>query len=84
MVTAACLLALGLASALADVIVKEVAAGGMAILDCHSNDDHHRFAYWQLHDDKVVGPGNAYDDFKYKYEVLTGRLFIKVGEPDAP
>ncbi|XP_034239894.1 uncharacterized protein LOC117644487 [Thrips palmi] len=72
-----CVLALGLASALADVIVKEVAAGAMAILECHSNDDHHRFAYWQLHDDKVVGPGNAYDDYKYKYEVLTGRLYIK-------
>lgn len=71
------LLTLGLASALADVIVQEVPAGGMAILECHSNDDHHRFAYWQLHDDKVVGPGNAYDDYKYKYEVLTGRLYIK-------
>lgn len=76
-VATAFLLACGLASAMANVIVKEVAAGAMAILECHSNDDHHRFAYWQLHDDKVVGPGNAFDDYKYKYEVLTGRLYIK-------
>lgn len=64
--------------ALADVMVKEVPVGGVAILDCPSNDDHHRFQYWETHNDKVIGPDNPYNEYKYKYEVLTGRLYIKV------
>ncbi|XP_052122011.1 uncharacterized protein LOC113215924 [Frankliniella occidentalis] len=77
MLPALCLLGSALGSALADVMVKEVPAGAMAELECPSNDDHHRFSYWQTHNDKVIGPGNEYNDYKYKYEVLTGKLFIK-------
>lgn len=72
------LCALLLPASLALVMVKEVPAGAIAILECPSNDEHHRFSYWQTHDDTVVGPGNAYDDYKFKYEVLTGTLYIKV------
>lgn len=70
-------LAAALPAALAEVMVKEVPAGGMAVLECPSNDDHHRFLYWQTHDDQVVGPDNPLNEYKYKYEVLGGRLSIK-------
>lgn len=58
--------------------VKEVPIGSTAILQCNSNDDHHNFLFWQLGQNQIVGPGNVYDEHKYKYEILSGRLFIKV------
>lgn len=59
--------------------VVEVNAGHLAELPCLSSDDFHRFMFWQLTDDKhIVGPGNDLDEEKYNYEVLTGKLFIRV------
>lgn len=61
------------------VTVTEVKAGNLAELPCPSNDDHHRFMFWQLSDEKIiVGPGNPIDQEKYNYEVLTGKLLIRV------
>ncbi|XP_063978747.1 uncharacterized protein LOC135163323 isoform X2 [Diachasmimorpha longicaudata] len=61
-----------------NVIVKEVQAGHLAELPCLSNDDYHRFMFWQLTDDsKIIGPGNPLDTEKYNYEVLTGKLLIR-------
>ena len=63
------------------VTVTEVTAGHLAELPCLSSDDHHRFMFWQLKDDKnVIGPGNSLDQEKYNYEVLTGKLFIRVSQ----
>ncbi|XP_014211115.1 uncharacterized protein LOC106641266 isoform X2 [Copidosoma floridanum] len=62
----------------ASIIVKEVQAGDLVELPCLSNDDHHRFMFWQLTDHShVISPGNPVDEQKYKYEVLTGKLFIR-------
>lgn len=59
--------------------VVEVPVGHLAELPCLSNDDNHRFMFWQLIADKdIVGPGNDIDQEKYNYEVLTGKLYIKV------
>lgn len=60
------------------LMVKEVALGETAILNCTSNDDNHRFLFWQLHTKQIIGPGNRPDKNKYKYEVLTGTLYIRV------
>lgn len=61
------------------VIVQTVNVGHLAELPCPSSDDDHRFMFWQLSDGKnIVGPGNAIDRKKYNYEVLTGRLMIRV------
>lgn len=60
------------------VTVSEVTAGHLAELPCKSSDDDHRFMFWQLTDDsKIIGPGNALDENKYNYEVLTGKLYIR-------
>ncbi|XP_033216516.1 uncharacterized protein LOC117172564 [Belonocnema kinseyi] len=60
------------------VTVTEVKAGHLAELPCLSSDDHHRFMFWQLSDDKnIIGPGNPLDHQKYNYEVLTGKLLIR-------
>lgn len=58
--------------------VTEVPAGSRAILDCQSNDFDHNFKFWILGSNKVVGPGNDYDERKYKYKVLSGKLHIDV------
>lgn len=61
------------------VTVTEVKAGHLAVLPCLSSDDNHRFMFWQLADDQgVIGPGNPLDQEKYNYEVLTGKLLIRV------
>lgn len=61
------------------ITVTEVPAGHLAELPCLSSDDHHRFMFWQLTDDRrIIGPGNPMDENKYNYEVLTGKLFIRV------
>ncbi|XP_061706401.1 uncharacterized protein LOC133533471 [Cydia pomonella] len=57
-------------------IVKEVPAGGTAVLTCNSNDYNHNFMFWLFGKDKVIGPDNHYDERKYKYEVLSGKLHI--------
>lgn len=65
----------------ATVTVTEVNAGQLAELPCLSSDDLHRFGYWQLGDGSniyIIGPGNKFDEDKYNYEVLTGKLYIKV------
>lgn len=60
------------------VTVTEVSAGHLAELPCMSNDDEHRFMFWQLTDhNHIIGPGNPLDEKKYNYEVLTGKLFIR-------
>lgn len=65
----------------ASITVTQVSAGHLAELPCLSNDDHHRFMFWQLTDDRaIIGPGNSMDENKYNYEVLTGKLFIRVRE----
>lgn len=56
--------------------VREVPAGGTAVLNCNSNDYDHNFMFWLLNQTKIIGPGNDYDERKYKYEVLSGKLFI--------
>ncbi|KAL7303271.1 hypothetical protein TKK_0004465 [Trichogramma kaykai] len=61
----------------ASVSVTEVHAGNLAELPCLSSDDNHRFMFWQVTDDVIIGPGNALDESKYNYEVLTGKLLIK-------
>lgn len=63
---------------LSQIIVQQVDVGDTAILHCPSNDDNHRFQFWQLQGDQVVGPGNEVNKAKYKYEVLSGTLYIKV------
>lgn len=61
------------------VTVTTVPAGHLAELPCPSIDDQHIFMFWQLTDDKnVIGPGNPHDENKYDYEVLTGKLMIRV------
>nr|CAD7443013.1 unnamed protein product [Timema bartmani] len=57
--------------------VQEVPVGATAVLPCLSNDDNHRFQFWQLIGDQVVGPGNLPNRDKYKFEVLTGTLYIR-------
>lgn len=64
-------------SVVSQFIVQEVNVGSTAVLPCPSNDDHHRFQFWQLQGDQIVGPGNAVNRAKYKYEVLSGTLYIK-------
>lgn len=59
-------------------IVTEVPVGTRAVLECKSNDYDHNFMYWLLNTNRVIGPGNEYDDRKYKYEVLSGKLHIDV------
>lgn len=58
-------------------IVREVQIGSTAELPCPSSDDAHRFQFWLLLGDGVLGPSNEMDPSKYKYDVLSGRLFIK-------
>lgn len=60
------------------VTVKEVTAGHLAELPCLSIDDQHRFMFWQFGNNDVIGPGNPLNEKKYNYEVLTGKLMIRV------
>lgn len=60
------------------VVVTEVPAGSTAVLNCHSNDYDHNFMFWLFDKNKVIGPGNDYDERKFKYEVLSGKLHIDV------
>lgn len=58
--------------------ILEVSIGETAKLHCPSNDDNHRFQFWQLKSNEILGPGNKINERKYKYEVLSGTLYIKV------
>lgn len=58
--------------------VAEVPAGSTAVLNCTSNDYNHNFMFWLLNKTQVIGPGNDYDERKFKYNVLSGRLSIDV------
>ncbi|XP_054261180.1 uncharacterized protein LOC128985585 isoform X3 [Macrosteles quadrilineatus] len=50
----------------------------MAVLNCPSNDESHRFQFWQLQTQNLmIGPTNKFNRDKYKYEVLTGTLYIR-------
>ena len=64
-------------------LVQEVNVGNTAVLPCLSNDDNHRFQYWELQGNQVIGPENLINKAKYKYEVLTGKLYIKVSSSTA-
>lgn len=59
-------------------ITTEVPAGSTAVLNCNSNDYAHNFMFWLFDKNKVIGPGNEFDERKYKYEVLSGKLHIDV------
>jgi len=59
--------------------IIEVAPGETAVLHCPSNDEHHRFQFWWMKPDQIIGPGTVPNSDKFKYEVLTGTLYIKVG-----
>jgi hypothetical protein len=65
-------------SIVSQIVVQEANVGSTAVLPCRSNDDHHRFQFWELEGNQLFGPGNAADTAKYKFEVLTGTLYIKV------
>ncbi|CAH0669050.1 unnamed protein product [Spodoptera exigua] len=56
--------------------VTEIPAGSTAVLNCHSNDVDHNFMFWLFNGTDVIGPGNVYNEQKYKYEVLSGKLHI--------
>ncbi|XP_054261813.1 uncharacterized protein LOC128985878 isoform X2 [Macrosteles quadrilineatus] len=59
-------------------MVQEVGLGDMAVLNCPSNDESHRFQFWQLQTQNLmIGPTNKFNRDKYKYEVLTGTLYIR-------
>lgn len=58
--------------------VTEIPAGSTAVLNCHSNDVDHNFMFWLFNGTDVIGPGNVYNEQKYKYEVLSGKLHIHV------
>lgn len=59
-------------------VVTEVPAGSRAVLKCNSNDYDHNFMLWVL-ENAIIGPENSnYDESKYKYEVLSGKLHINV------
>ncbi|OWR42489.1 hypothetical protein KGM_215977 [Danaus plexippus plexippus] len=62
-------------------VVTEVPAGTTVVLNCDSNDYNHNFMFWLFDKNKVIGPGNDYDERKYKYEVLSGKLHIDSVSP---
>jgi hypothetical protein len=65
-------------SAISEVLVQ-VPVGETVTLMCQSNDENHNFFYWYLNEKNIiVGPSNTYDIGKFKYEVLSGNLTIKV------
>ncbi|XP_044743163.1 uncharacterized protein LOC123305499 [Chrysoperla carnea] len=64
------------------VSMLEYNAGETAVLNCDSNDDKHIFRFWQFTgNDLIIGPGNDFDKDKYKYDILTGKLYIKNVSP---
>lgn len=62
----------------------EVPYGENVVLQCQSNDENHIFDFWVVENQQVViGPSNiGYDIRKFKYEILTGNLTIRVSSTD--
>jgi len=58
-------------------MVHEVPVGGMAILKCPSSDNDHRFGYWLTNNDEEIGPNSHLNPVKYKFDVLSGELYIR-------
>ncbi|XP_050429561.1 uncharacterized protein LOC126838849 [Adelges cooleyi] len=65
-----------------DNAVIEVEPGATAVLECPSNDKDHRFQFWWLKSNEIIGPGSDMDSNKFRYEVLTGTLYIKEVTPE--
>lgn len=62
-----------------NVDTQEVEVGKIVTLHCKSNDDYHNFMFWHLSKtDAVIGPRNQFNSKKFKYEILSGNLTIKV------
>lgn len=62
-----------------NVETAEVDYGKSVVLHCKSNDDLHNFKFWHLSTAGVViGPTNSFNINKFKYEILSGNLTIKV------
>lgn len=63
-------------------VVTEVPAGSTVVLNCDSNDYDHNFMFWLMdsHPLQIIGPETTFDERKYKYEVLSGKLHINVSK----
>ncbi|XP_046978385.1 uncharacterized protein LOC124544040 [Vanessa cardui] len=64
-------------------VVTEVPAGSTVVLNCDSNDFDHNFMFWLMdsHPLQIIGPETTFDEKKYKYEVLSGKLHINSVSP---
>ncbi|CAH2091961.1 unnamed protein product [Euphydryas editha] len=64
-------------------VVTEVPAGSTVVLNCDSNDFDHNFMFWLMdsHPSQIIGPETTFDERKYKYEVLSGKLYINSVTP---
>lgn len=64
-------------------VVTEVPAGSTVVLNCDSNDYDHNFMFWLMdsHPLQIIGPETTFDERKYKYEVLSGKLHINSVTP---
>lgn len=63
-----------------EFLVKEVLYGETVLLRCSSNVHNYNFEYWLFNNRKIViGPSNYYDKLKYRYEILSGNLTVRVG-----
>lgn len=61
------------------VLVRTVPWGTNVVLKCQSNDKNHNFQYWHLvNKGLIIGPANQYDLAKFRYEILSGNLTIRV------
>lgn len=61
-----------------------IAEGNNAALNCASNDFNHIFLFWLFNKTTIISSGIDYNDKKYKYEVLSGKLNInKVTQADS-
>lgn len=60
-------------------VVVQVPFGETVTLVCDSNDAKHSFIFWFVNEKNIfVGPSYHYDNAKFKYEVLSGNLTVKV------
>lgn len=62
------------------VWTMEAPYGENVVLQCRSNDKDHNFDFWVVESQQVaIGPSNTdYDIRKFKYEILSGNLTIRV------
>lgn len=62
-----------------NVETAKVDYGKSVVLHCKSNDELHNFKFWHLSTTGIViGPTNSFNTNKFKYEILSGNLTIKV------